>query len=169
MGHVWSIDPGLESLIDKKFIKWFWSNVNKTNSCWLWTAKAMEASRGKRGNRTRRKIHVIAWRVQTGRRCRPGFELCHTCDVRRCIRRKHLWEGTHKQNMYDSIIKDRAVFPPTMLGEANPTSKLTDNDVRKIKNRLNKGEGQTSISKDFPVTNCTIWLIAHGKKWVHIQ
>lgn len=38
-----------------------------------------------------------------------GLNVCHTCDVRACIRPDHLWAGTQSQNVRDAIRKGRWV------------------------------------------------------------
>lgn len=52
-------------------------------------------------------------------------------------------------------------------GEKNGQSKLTEKDVKEIKNRLLSGESQYSISKDFPITRSCIGGIKIGRLWKH--
>jgi hypothetical protein len=54
-------------------------------------------------------------------------------------------------------------------GSTNPTSKLTEDDVVKIKTRLNNGESPTDISNDFPVNKMAIYKIKNGLRWSHIK
>lgn len=49
------------------------------------------------------------------------------------------------------------------------TTVLEESDVREIKRRLNKGESQSSIAKDFPVTRHAITKINTGKRWADIE
>lgn len=95
----------------------FWAKVNRTDTCWLWTASTN--GRGHHGvfslHSTRRNqehnnglffAHRVAWAL-AGRDCQRGLELCHHCDVSRCVRLDHLFVGTHADNMRDAATKGR--------------------------------------------------------------
>ena len=47
-------------------------------------------------------------------------------------------------------------------------SKLNEDKVRVIKDRLKKGESQTVIANDLDLNRSTIYKIAHGKTWSHV-
>src|SRR5699024_9816637 len=53
-------------------------------------------------------------------------------------------------------------------GSQNPASKIDKDDVIDIKKRLNTGEAQKSIAKDYPVSRQTISKIKHGVIWSHL-
>lgn len=58
----------------------------------------------------------------------------------------------------------------TLRGENNWTSKLTHNDVRKIKELYATGEYfQREIGKMFNVTQANISLIIKGRNWKHLK
>lgn len=40
-----------------------------------------------------------------------GMNVCHTCDVKRCVNPAHLWAGTQAQNVQDAFNKGRASSP----------------------------------------------------------
>jgi hypothetical protein len=94
----------MEDLFDR-FIK----KVNKTDSCWLWTA----AIRGKSGygairvNRKTVDSHRLSYKLHNGE-IPENMYVCHTCDNPLCCNPKHLWLGTMKQNMQDMHSKGRA-------------------------------------------------------------
>lgn len=54
-------------------------------------------------------------------------------------------------------------------GEQSPAHKLTEADVRDIKQRLIAGEGCKSIAKDFPVGESAIGEIKAGRSWTHVK
>ena len=56
-----------------------------------------------------------------------------------------------------------------LKGSANPSSKLTENDVIEIKNRLSNGDSPAEISKDYPVDKMAIYKIKNGLRWSHIK
>jgi hypothetical protein len=51
--------------------------------------------------------HRHALENKIGRAIRPKFEACHTCDTPNCIEPEHLYEGTHRQNINDTITRNR--------------------------------------------------------------
>lgn len=101
--------------------------------------------------------HVAAWVVMYGP-VQEGFEVCHKCDVRNCIRPTHLFLGTRKDNMLDAARKGR-----TTKGERNPMAKLTWPDVEAI--RTASGT-QAEIATRFGITNSAVQLIRARKRWV---
>lgn len=83
----------------------------------------------------------------------------HKCDTPACVNPAHLFEGTQKQNLQDAASKKR--MP---RGVANNKSKLTNQDVKKVRELLGK-VSQSQISKLFGVHPSTISLIAGGRTW----
>jgi hypothetical protein len=106
----------------------FWSKVNKTDTCWLWTGAIMGRGYGNfaypNGKSIYTRAHCFAWGL-VGGSVPNGVEVCHTCDVRNCVRNDdegtyevngvlllrwgHLFLGTRKQNLQDADRKGRMV------------------------------------------------------------
>ena len=93
----------------------FWSKVNKNGPfvdsklgrCWLWTAGPKE---GRYGvilmNGKGEGAHRVAFFLEHGRWPSPcGL---HRCDVTRCVRPTHIFEGTQRDNMLDCHAKGRS-------------------------------------------------------------
>jgi len=74
------------------------------------------------------KVHRVVFFLSTGVIAK---ELMHTCDRPPCLEMAHLVNGTHKENMHDSMDKGR--FP---RGSTNGTSRLTEADVQEIRQAL---------------------------------
>jgi hypothetical protein len=84
----------------------FWAHIQKTEGCWLWTGSTTPYGYGNFSLGHRRYVgaHVFAWEQEHGP-VPPGMEVCHECDVPRCVR--HLFLGTHTENMRDMAAKGR--------------------------------------------------------------
>ena len=77
----------------------FWAKVDKTETCWLWTANT--CSRGY-GHLRSNKVHWLAHRLSYTWAYGPipdGLEIDHLCRVRNCVRPDHLEAVTHTENV----------------------------------------------------------------------
>lgn len=90
----------------------FWAKVNKTDSCWLWTAYRNRKGYGEfgmGGHRGRMYLaHRVSWEMANGT-IPDGMYVCHACDVPACVNPSHLWLGTATDNNRDMFAKGRAV------------------------------------------------------------
>lgn len=59
--------------------------------------------------------------------------------------------------------------PPVRLGPANNHARLTEEDVRAIRERAVAGETLISISSDYPVSAVSIGNIVRRRTWRHVQ
>lgn len=84
--------------IEEKTKERFWSKVEKTNSCWLWTDALTHNGYGKfRVKEKTVRAHRIAYEIQKGM-IPDGLILDHLYRVRRCVNPEHLEIVTHKEN-----------------------------------------------------------------------
>jgi hypothetical protein len=92
----------------------FWTRVNKTDGCWLWTGHIHSHGYGmldlrvdgKKRDRPHR-AHRLAFLLANGFEPQAPLEVCHTCDVRHCVNPQHLFVGTRSDNMRDCVAKGR--------------------------------------------------------------
>jgi hypothetical protein len=75
--------------------------------CILWTGGLIVNGYGLLGvNRRTWYAHRLAWTIAHGP-IPNGLYVCRRCDVPACINPKHLFLGTHKENMADRVVKTR--------------------------------------------------------------
>jgi len=79
----------------------FWSKVDKTDTCWLWTGSLSAQGYGRiqRGSRDEGVVlaHRLAWEWVNGP-IPDGMQLDHLCYVHACVRPDHMQLATHGQN-----------------------------------------------------------------------
>ena len=54
-------------------------------------------------------------------------------------------------------------------GEKYPKAILTEGAVRDIRTRAGCGESHISLSREYGVSNTTIWLVVARKAWAHVE
>lgn len=84
----------------------FWPKVDKTETCWNWTAYLDRHGYGRfgRGSRTAGVIfaHRFAWEAENGP-IPEGMDLDHTCHNTACVRPSHLRPVDRKRNMENLV------------------------------------------------------------------
>lgn len=77
----------------------FWSRVNKTPTCWLWTGYLDRGGYGTiRVPGKRFKVHRFAYEMLASR-IPEGYEIDHLCRIRHCVNPEHLEPVTRKENV----------------------------------------------------------------------
>lgn len=108
---------------DKKFRDHFWSQVKKhgRRDCWIWTG--LRDGRGygaiwRSGKKHR--VHRVSFEFK-GSVIPDGMLVCHHCDNKLCVNPKHLFVGTHKDNMQDWTRKGKNILinHPELLPRGN--------------------------------------------------
>jgi hypothetical protein len=105
--------------------------------------------------------HRRQWIIENGEIPR-GMHVLHTCDNAKCIQIKHLYLGTHKDNMKDMVERDRQPF-----GEASAMSTLRLHHAIQIKTELQEAKRGTvsALARRYGVSNATIRSIRDGRTW----
>jgi glutamyl/glutaminyl-tRNA synthetase len=67
-----------------------------------------------------------------------------------------------------SAVDKTAFLNTKVFGEQQGLSKLKENDVIEIKQKLAKGNSQISIANEYGVTSTTIRKIKNAQTWTHI-
>lgn len=153
----------------------FWRFVTKgeQTSCWLWIgAKTVHGyggfvyyNRDENGYSTGR-VSVVAHRFSYELIHDPieyPYQVLHKCDNRLCVNPAHLFVGTLQDNMTDRNAKGRHAH-----GESHARAKLTEIQVRAIRQQYADGQTQVNLSKQFSISRWAIRSIIDGRAWRHI-
>jgi len=90
-----------------------------------------------------------------------GF-LLHTCDNPSCCNPKHLWVGTHAQNMADKVAKNRQKKFPTDTG---PRCKLTMQQAREARKLRKEGIPTRELARRFGVSLPSMKTLIRGDSY----
>jgi hypothetical protein len=142
----------------------FWKRVEKQpNGCATWTGA--KQSDGYGILTYQRKFWLsnrLAWTLAIGP-IPDGLCVCHLCDNPSCCNPRHLFVGTHAQNMLDMKSKGRR--KAINAGEKNGRAKLTANQADEIRKALAGGLTQMKVAAQFGVSQTLVSLIKRGQLW----
>ena len=150
----------------------FWRKVRKVGEedCWEWTAYKNDRGYGQfstSGNSHRKleQASRVAYFLGYGEFDEKLF-VCHHCDNPGCVNPKHLFLGTHTDNVRDMVAKNR--HNPNR-GEDSYKSILTEADVIKIRELYATGKYfQTDLGEMFGVHKSTISGVINRRRWNHV-
>lgn len=159
----------------------FWAKVDKTDGCWLWTGGRSKSGYGviSAGGKDEPDLgaHRVSWEMHLGP-IPPGQFVCHHCDVRHCVRPDHLFLGTGYDNAIDRGAKGRAAVGdangarrhPERLarGERNVNAKLTEADVRRLRERHGAGVPCYVIAAEEGLDKSTVQRLVRRETWKHV-
>lgn len=139
----------------------FWNKCTKLpNGCWEWTGGYTQKGYGRTntsilGKKRRWYAHRLAYTLIKGP-IPQGMQVMHSCDNPKCINPEHLSVGTNQDNVNDMIAKGRQC-----RGEAHKSTKLTDEQVRRI---LADPRRQEDIAQEYGVSQPLISRLKRGKR-----
>lgn len=145
----------------------FWMRVSKgePEACWNWIGCLNSRGYGqfvpKKGPPV--SAHRYSFILEHG----PVgmFHVLHKCDNRACVNPRHLFLGTHQDNMTDMMKKWRY-----SKGVNRPKAKLTDEKVIEIRARYSEGGiSQNKLGEIYGVCDSVICQIVNRKRWRHVS
>jgi hypothetical protein len=142
--------------------------VSEPEACWEWQGSRDSGGYG----------HIVDddWRLRKAHRVVASLsglhvgdlDVCHACDNRRCCNPRHLFVGSHADNMRDRDRKGRTVLPPARPGSANSQARLTEQDVDEIRWLHASNHPRRWIATAFCVSPSAVSLIVRRKTWRHV-
>ena len=140
----------------------FWSyiDIKEEDECWLWKGGITTNGYGqfRIGNKKVRP-HRVVLEMNVGK-LKDGEQALHHCDIKLCCNPYHIYKGTCDDNMKDKVAKNRQA-----RGETHGNSKLTEDDVRYIRQLISDGYNNNEISSILNIDFSTVWRIKRGDTW----
>lgn len=160
------------SRYDPPYIR-FWSNIRKTDSCWIWEGGTTQSGYGRIKIEDKSiRVHRLMYELKIGM-IPEGLFVCHHCDNPCCVNPDHLFAGTHTDNMHDMLRKGRGIYPKgkrkpddPRRGDTHSRSKLTRDKVDEIRLLFSSGNyNKSELGRMFGVTNANIGCIIRRVTW----
>lgn len=112
-----------------------------------------------------RRAHRVAYELWCGP-IPEGLNVLHKCDNRACCNPVHLFLGTQQDNIADMVAKGRQRFGVNpALGVLNGRSRLSEDEVRSIRQYLDLGLSERQVANKFYVSRGAIRNIKLGLSW----
>lgn len=145
--------------IEEKYITRFWTKVDKRgpDDCWLWTAHRVHHGYGAFGyGRKVKRANRIAYCIDKELNIEDidGQHILHSCDNPPCCNAKHLYLGTHDDNMIDRAKKGRT-----------GVAILTPAQVLEIRERLKDGANHRLLAEEYGIVRQAISDIGTRRNW----
>ena len=143
--------------VNKTLPERFWKKVkiSSEDECWEWQGMTIRSGYGRiyTGNYKKELAHRVAWQLTYGDipdgEGYHGTCVLHTCDNRKCVNPKHLFIGSHADNIHDMCRKGRYHQENIPFGEGHANHKLTDEQIGEI--RAMHGMSQRQLASMYGV------------------
>lgn len=112
------------------------------------------------------RAHRLAYEVASGEPIPEGLMVRHgpACEDGNCFRPSHLSVGTAADNAADRERDGR-----TARGSRNGASKLTEDEVARMKCAAQLGEKARCLAEEYGVSTRTIYRILADELWTHVD
>lgn len=164
--HEWAVEAERILNGERELFR-FWSKVDRSGECWLWSGAKTSAGYGEfylAGS----MVYAHRYSDQLVRGPIPkGVMVLHRCDAPSCVNPDHLFRGTHQDNMDDMWRKGRG-NPGRAVGEDHPQAKLSLDDVRAIRARRFAGESREALAAEFGITPSYVYDLVARRAWSHV-
>jgi hypothetical protein len=97
-----------------------------------------------------------------------NIDVCHSCDVRKCVNLDHLFAGSRLENMQDAVAKNRTSRKPRVQGEKHPMAKIGESEVLKMRKLFDAGLPVKEIAAYIRTSYMIVYRVVTLKTWKHI-
>lgn len=147
----------------------FWARVavRGADACWEWTATRDKDGYGKirtgGGGSPTVRSHRVSWELRHGP-IPDGLWVLHRCDNPPCVNPAHLFLGTPKDNVQDSVRKLRKA-----MGERGPRAKLTREKVLWARGAVCVGATIPALARLYGVSGNSLRFAVSGRTWAWLE
>lgn len=134
-------------------------DVRGEDECWPWLGPTHRGY----GVAANKRINRFICQLFHGP-LRKDQHACHSCDKPPCCNPAHLWPGTGAENQQDAAAKGRMVH-----GERNHKSKLSEGQVRIIKQMAFEIFTPADVARVLDCNWSTVSRIVNGERWQHLD
>lgn len=153
----------------------FWQYVEKRGDadCWNWQAGKDKDGYGLftctyAGKHRSIRAHRFSYMLENGELL-DTLMVCHSFDNPSCVNPAHLWAGTHLENQQDMARKNRYGTRPAASGVRNITAKLSEQDVRDLRNSVKLGVPTRVLACLYSITTTHVRNIARRMSWKNVE
>ena len=148
----------------------FWARVDKRgdDECWEWIGGSVHPQHGYAyvGYEGRRyRSHRLAYELTMGQ-VPSHLSVLHRCDNKLCCNPKHLYVGTHEDNMRDMTERSRRININTGVANRGSTGKLSRHEFDEIKVRYAAGGvTQRTLAEEYGISTDYASKITRGVRF----
>ena len=150
-----------------------WSKVDKRgeDECWEWKGYKNAEGYGRTwinevGYYAHRVIFNLAYpnviKLSAPKDAEDNGYILHTCDNPSCCNPKHLFVGTHSDNMADKVSKNRQKKFPS---DSGPRCKLSISQAREARQLRKNGASVKDLAKQFGLSLPSMKTLLAGKSY----
>lgn len=153
-------------------VLWEKVEIKQPHECWPWKGYKNEEGYGRtwiddKGYYAHRVIfnlvHPNVIQLSAPKNTHDEGFLLHTCDNPICCNPKHLFVGTHADNMADKVAKGRL---PDFSGDNGPRCKLTMEQANEIRQKRKDGISAKQLAKDYGISLSSTKTLLAGKSYI---
>jgi HNH endonuclease len=134
------------------------------SGCWIWMRACTSGGYGKLRVGGRLVLaHRFAWELTRGP-IPTGIHVLHRCDVPSCVNPKHLFLGSHADNMRDKCAKGRH-NSPRGIRNGRSAAKLSADQVAAIRGDQRSGR---SVALEYGVSKSSVCKARSGRTWGYL-